>query len=92
MRCGAFGRRLAQHDPCFTNKILWNWSRTTASRHVKAVMASACVSGTPAVPKGLQRGFGVNAFQASVPPHLVQGWLGHALVVLRIEVHDLAGT
>jgi integrase len=30
------------------------------------------------MPKGLRHGFGVNAFQSLVPPHLVQRWLGHA--------------
>jgi integrase len=41
-------------------------------------MAAAHVTGTPAMPKGLRHGFGVNAFQSLVPPHLVQRWLGHA--------------
>jgi integrase/recombinase XerD len=74
----AFRLRFAQHDPCFANRRLWSWSRTTAWRHVKAVMAAARVNGTPAAPKGLRHGFGVNAFQTNVPPHLVQRWLGHA--------------
>jgi integrase/recombinase XerD len=41
-------------------------------------MAAANISGTSAMPKGLRHGFGVNAFQSNVPPHLVQRWLGHA--------------
>jgi integrase len=53
-------------------------SRTTAWRRVKEVMEAANISGTPAMPKGLRHGFGVNAFQSLVPPHLVQRWLGHA--------------
>ena len=42
---------------------LWRWSRTTAWRYVKAVMVAADITGTPAMPKGLRHGFGVNAFQ-----------------------------
>jgi integrase/recombinase XerD len=45
---------------------------------VKVVMAASNVCGVPAMPKGLRHTFGVGAFQANVPPHLVQRWLGHA--------------
>jgi integrase/recombinase XerD len=86
-----FRLRLAQHDPCLANRRLWNWSRTTAWRHVKAVMAAARVSGTPAAPKGLRHGFGVNAFQANVPPHLVQRWLGHASLRTTSIYGDVIG-
>jgi integrase len=48
----------------------------------------ASVSGTPATPKGLRHGFGVNAFQSNVPSHLVQRWLGHAS--LRSTAHPFA--
>ncbi len=30
------------------------------------------------MPKGLRHAFGVNAFQSSIPAHLVQRWLGHS--------------
>ena len=40
-------------------------------------MAACRVIGAPAMPKGLRHGFGVNAFQSNVPPHLVQRWMGH---------------
>jgi hypothetical protein len=52
-------------------------------------MAVANVSGTPATPKGLRHGFGVNAFQSKVPPHLVQRWLGQTRRRDRVfeEVH-----
>jgi integrase/recombinase XerD len=68
----------AQRDPELAHVRIWRFSRTTAWRHVKAVMASAGITGTPAMPKGLRHGFGVRAFQSNVPPHLVQRWLGHA--------------
>jgi integrase/recombinase XerD len=56
---------------------LWQWSRTTGWRHVKKVMDRAGIAGPAAMPKGLRHAFGVAAFQ-SVPPHIVQRWLGHA--------------
>lgn len=69
-----------EHPDCrdseLANQRIWTWSRTTAWRRVKEIMAVAGISGTPAMTKGLRHGFGVNAFQASMPPHLVQRWLG----------------
>ena len=54
---------LRERDRVFRPRIaqlrLWRWSRTTAWRYVKAVMAAAGVTGTPATPKGLRYGFGV---------------------------------
>jgi integrase/recombinase XerD len=73
-----FGLRYLQHDPNLAADRLWTWSRTTAWRRVKEVVFVAKIRGTPAMPKGLRHGFGVNAFQSNVPPHLVQRWLGHA--------------
>jgi integrase/recombinase XerD len=73
-----FALGAARRDPELANTRIWRFSRTTAWRYVKAVMASAGITGTPAMPKGLRHGFGVRAFQANVPPHLVQRWLGHA--------------
>jgi integrase/recombinase XerD len=55
-------------------------------------MAAANVSGTPATPKGLRHGFGVNAFQSDVPPHLVQRWLGHASLRSTAIYGDVIGT
>jgi integrase/recombinase XerD len=62
-----FKLREAQHDPELTKQRIWRFSRTTAWRRVKKIMAAANISGTPAMPKGLRHGFGVNAFQSSVP-------------------------
>jgi integrase/recombinase XerD len=73
-----FKLRFRQRDPTLAAKRIWKWSRTTAWRRVKKIMAAAGITGTPAMPRGLRHGFGVNAFEASVPPHLVQRWLGHA--------------
>ena len=73
-----FQIRQRQRDPEVATEPIWRWSRTTAWRRIKELMAAAEVSGTPATPKGLRHSFGVNAFQVGVPPHLVQRWLGHA--------------
>jgi integrase/recombinase XerD len=83
--------RIAQRDPQLATLRLWRWSRTTAWRYVKAVMAAAGITGTPAMPKGLRHGFGVNAFQSNVPPHLVQRWLGHASLRTTAIYADVMG-
>jgi integrase/recombinase XerD len=86
-----FGLRRLQRDAELAAKRIWRWSRTTAWRRVKEVMAEAEISGTPAMPKGLRHGFGVNAFEASVPPHLVQRWLGHASLKTTSIYGDVIG-
>jgi integrase/recombinase XerD len=61
------------------NTRLWEWSRTTAWRRVKAIMAEAGIDMSgPSKPKGLRHGFGVAAVQSDVPLNMVQKWLGHA--------------
>jgi integrase/recombinase XerD len=86
-----FKLRLLQHDRDLAAIRLWTWSRTTAWRRVKEVMAEARIAGTPAMPKGLRHGFGVNAFQSNVPPHLVQRWLGHASLRTTAIYADVIG-
>lgn len=81
----------AQRDPELANERIWRFSRTTAWRYVKAIMASAGITGTPAMPKGLRHGFGVRAFQMNVPPHLVQRWLGHASLKTTAIYGDVIG-
>ncbi len=86
-----FKLRIAQRDPQRATLRLWSWSRTTAWRCVKAVMPAAGITGTPAMPKGLRHGFGVNAFQSNVPPHRVQRWLGHASLGTTSIYGDIIG-
>ena len=86
-----FKLRIAQRDPQLATLRLWRWSRTTAWRYVKSVMAAACITGPTATPKGLRHGFGVNAFQSGVPPHLVQRWLGHASLRTTAIYGDVIG-
>jgi integrase/recombinase XerD len=86
-----FKLRRLQRDPELGAKRLWRWSRTTGWRRVKEVMAAAGIAGLAAMPKGLRHGFGVNAFQARVPPHLVQRWLGHASLRTTAIYGDVIG-
>ena len=83
--------RRRQSDPELAVERLWKWSRTTAWRRVKEVMATAGISGTPAMPKGLRHSFGVRALQSNVPPHLVQRWMGHASLRSTSVYADVMG-
>ena len=60
-----YGRMLSMH-------------RSTAWRNIKAVMASAEISGPMATAKGLRHGYGIRAASKAVPPNLIQRWLGHS--------------
>jgi integrase/recombinase XerD len=82
---------LRQRDATLAVRRIWRWSRTTAWRRVKETMNAAGIDGSQAMPKGLRHGFGVNAFQASVPPHLVQRWLGHASARTTAIYADVVG-
>jgi integrase/recombinase XerD len=86
-----FHLRRCQRDPELALHRLWHWSRTTAWRRVKKIMAQAGIAGAPAMPKGLRHGFGVSAFQSNVPPHLVQRWLGQASLKTTAIYADVIG-
>lgn len=70
---------------------LWGWSRTTAWRHVQEALTAAGMRGLLAMPKALRHGFAVAAFQARVPPHLVQKWMGHASMRTTAIYGDVSG-
>ena len=71
---------------------LWTWERTTAWRHVKAVMHEARLGEGPQVsPKGLRHGFGVAAVSAGIPLNMVQKWLGHAQLSTTAIYADAMG-
>ncbi len=59
---------------------LWEWSRTTAWRHVKAVMTEAGIDiRLPhATPKGLRHAYGIAAVLSGMPITELQKALGHA--------------
>jgi integrase len=79
-----FGLRKIQCDAGSADERLWPWSRTTAWRRVKRVMAVAEISGACACPKGMRHAFGV-ATLGVVPLNIRQKWLGHA----RPETTDI---
>lgn len=86
-----FRLRIAQRDSRLATVRMWRWSRTTAWRRVKEVMAAAKIVGTPASPKGLRHGFGVDAIRCKVPLPLVQRWMGHASLRTTAIYLDVIG-
>lgn len=61
------------------NRKLWEFSRMTAWRKIKEIMAVADITGPHATPKGLRHGFGVHAIaHCGIPLNMVQKWLGHS--------------
>jgi integrase/recombinase XerD len=87
-----FHIRARQRDPLAARARLWPWSRTTGWRYVKATMAATNIRGVAASPKGLRHTFGVTAFQARLPPHLVQRWLGHTSLRTTSIYADVTGS
>jgi hypothetical protein len=85
-----FNLREREHDPHLCSLRLWRWSRSTAWRCVKQVMKCAALFGSAAMPKGLRHTFGVAGFQ-TVPPHIVQRWLGHASLRTTAIYGDVSG-
>jgi integrase len=64
--------------PCGEDGRLFTMHRATAWRHVKSAMASAAIAGPMATAKGLRHGYGIRAAGKSIPPNLIQKWLGHS--------------
>ncbi|MEM1134037.1 MAG: site-specific integrase [Pseudomonadota bacterium] len=58
--------------------VLWAIHRSIAWRWIKRVMNAAQITGPMATCKGLRHGFGIWAATRSVPPNLIQRWMGHA--------------
>ena len=70
--------RAAQSRPRRAAQRLWDFSRSTASRHVKRLMTTADIKGPQASAKGLRHDFGVAAIEAGVPLPTIAAVLGHA--------------
>jgi integrase/recombinase XerD len=86
-----FHLRRRQRDAVRATRRIWRFSRTTAWRHVKRVMAAAGIPGAPAMPKALRHGFCVKAIQSDVPLPLVQKWIGHASLRTTAIYIDVIG-
>ncbi len=61
-----------------TSNRVWNFSRPTAYRYIKAQMIRARITGVMGSPKGLRHSFAVTAIGKKIPLPIVQKWLGHA--------------
>jgi integrase/recombinase XerD len=70
-----FRQLLAQIPP---SARVWQFSRATGYRLIKAKMKQASISGGMACPKGLRHGHGVACVSGKVPLTTIKKWLGHA--------------
>ena len=61
-----------------SDAAIWAIHRSTAWRWVKQVMQYSQIHGPQGTCKGLRHGFGIHAATHSVPPTLIQRWMGHA--------------
>lgn len=59
---------------------LWEFSRKTAYRTVKAVMQASGMSGVHACPKGLRHGFGIACVEANILLPTIAKWMGHSSI------------
>lgn len=58
---------------------LWSWwCRTKAWKMVKSAMERAEIRGVGSCPKALRHSFAIRAIRSSIPPNIVQKWLGRA--------------
>jgi len=84
--------RLLQKLPQTGDGCFWQMHRVTAWRHVKSVMVETEVRGPMACCRGLRHGFGIHAAGRSVPPNLIQRWMGHASLTTTAIYLDATGS
>lgn len=70
---------------------IWEFSRPTAYRMIKAKMHAASIVGGMAMPKGLRHGHGVACASRNVPLPTIQRWMGHALLKTTAIYLDVRG-
>ena len=78
-------------DLARANLRIWPWSRTTAWRYVKVVMAEAGIPEYLQQPKALRHAFGASAANNLVVLTLIQKWLGHAKLETTEHYTHLVG-
>lgn len=72
---------------------LWEWSRTTAWKHVKSILREVGVPPSCSSPKALRHAFGVvGVSEAGVPLNMMQKWLGHARIETTAIYADAIGS
>ena len=59
---------------------IWPFSRPTAWKYVKAMMATANTPAIVSQPRALRHAFGVEAVQQRIALSLIKKWLGHAKI------------
>jgi len=59
---------------------LWDFSRTTAWKHVKHAMQAAGILSSVAKPKSLRHAFAIEAVRQRIALSVVKKWLGHARI------------
>lgn len=62
------------------DSAVWQFSRKTGYRLIKALMAKSKITGLPASPKGLRHGFGIACAQQNVPLPTIAKWMGHSSI------------
>jgi len=70
---------------------IWEFSRTTGWRIIRALMKAAKISGMHATCKGLRHGFGVRSVMEQVPLYRIQNWMGHSdssTTAIYLDVQD----
>jgi integrase len=77
--------------PCDEDGRWWRMHRSTAWRLVKRCMMYAQIHGPNATCKGLRHSFGMKAAERSIPPGLIQKWMGHATLATTLIYLDAAG-
>jgi integrase/recombinase XerD len=64
--------------PATEDGRFWSMHRATAWRTVKKAMGDSGVVGPMACCRGLRHAFGMRAAVRSVPPNIIQRWMGHS--------------
>ena len=70
---------------------VWNFSRSTAYRMIKAKMDEAKIVGGMAMPKGLRHGLAVACISVNIPLSTIKKWLGHARLDTTAIYLDVLG-
>lgn len=83
--------RITDYFPESENEPVWDFSRTTAWRRMKYIMARAQICGIHATCKGLRHGFGVRCSAKQIPITQISTWMGHSNVestAIYLDVRD----
>lgn len=73
------------------DRKVWNFSRSTAYRMIKAKMTEAEIAGGMAMPKGLRHGLAVACISVDIPLPTIKKWLGHARLDTTAIYLDVLG-